>query len=99
MFSLTVQPEAVASAAADLHRLGSALRADNVLAAAPTTGAAPAAADMVSALTAAQFVAHAGMYQAVAAQAAAVHDSLVTTLRASAGSYDMTEAANAVATG
>lgn len=99
MFSLTVQPEALMSAAADLNGVGSAVRAGSALAAAPTAGVAPAAADPVSVLTAAQFAAHAGMYQAVADQAAAVHDLLVTTLRTSAGSYDITEAANAVAAG
>ncbi len=55
----------------------------------------PAAADEVSALTAAQFVAHAQMYQAVSAQAAAIHEMFVNTLGTSAGSYAATEAANA----
>jgi hypothetical protein len=99
MFSLTVQPEALASAAAVLNGLGSTLRSGNTLAAGPTAGVTPAAADMVSALTAAQFAAHAAMYQAVAARAAAVHDLLVATLDGSAGSYQTTEAANAVAAG
>ena len=49
----------------------------------------------MSALTAAQFAAHAGMYQAVSAQAAA-HSMLVSTLSASAASYAATEAANAI---
>jgi hypothetical protein len=51
----------------------------------------------VSALTAAQFAAHAQMYQAVSAQAAEIHDMFVNTLGTSAGSYAATEAANAVA--
>jgi hypothetical protein len=72
------------------------LSARNAAAAAPTTGAAPAADD-VSSLTAAQFAAHAAMYQAVGAQAAAVHDLFVTNLAASADSYGATEAANAIA--
>jgi hypothetical protein len=58
----------------------------------------PAAADEVSALTAAQFAAHAQMFQAVSAQAQAIHEMFVNTLRTSAGSYAFTEAANAVAT-
>ena len=99
MLTLTVQPEALAFTAADLDGLGYALRSGNALAAAPTAGVTPAAADVVSALTAAQFAAHAGMYQAVAARAATIHDLLVATLGASAGSYQTTEAANAVATG
>jgi hypothetical protein len=48
-------------------------------------------------LTAAQFAAHAQIYQAVSAQAGAVHDMFVTTLAASAGSYAATEAANTIA--
>ena len=39
-------------------------------------GVVPAAADEVSALTAAQFALHAQMYQAVSAQAAAIHRCL-----------------------
>jgi PE family len=99
MFSLTVQPEALAFTAADLDWLGSALRSANALAAGPTAGVTPAAADPVSALTAAQFAAHADLYQAVAAQAAAIHDLFVATLGVNADSYQTTEAANAVATG
>ena len=60
------------------YRLG--LSAQNAAAAAPTTGVVPAAADEVSALTAAQFAAHAQMYQAVSAQAAAIHEQFVNTL-------------------
>ena len=56
------------------------MTAQNAAAAAPTTGVVPAAADEVSALTAAQFAAHAQMYQAVSAQAAAIHEMFVTRL-------------------
>ncbi|EUA42703.1 PE family protein [Mycobacterium xenopi 4042] len=65
----------------------------------PHDSSGPAAADEVSALTAAQFVAHGQMYQAVSAQAAAIHDMFVNTLGISAGSYAATEAANAIAAG
>ena len=78
-------------------RLG--LNAQNAAAAGPTTGVVPAAADEVSALTAAQFVAHAQLYQAVSQQAAAIHEMFVNTLGTSAGSYAATEAANAAAAG
>jgi hypothetical protein len=50
-----------------------------------------------SALTAAQFTTHAGLYQAVSAQAAAAPSMFVSTLGASAASYAAIEAANAVA--
>ena len=62
-------------------------------------GVVPAAADEVSALTAAQFAAHAQLYQAVAAQAVAIHEQFVNTLTTSAGSYAASEAANAAAAG
>jgi hypothetical protein len=97
MSFVTTQPEALSAAAANLAGIGSALNAQNSAAAAPTTGVVPAAADEVSALTAAQFAAHAQMYQAVSAQAAAIHEMFVNTLGLSAGSYAATEAANAAA--
>ena len=57
-----------------------------------------AAADQVSAVTAAQFAAHAQIYQAVNAPAAAIHELLfVNTLGMSSGWYAATEAANVVA--
>jgi hypothetical protein len=96
MSFVTTQPELLAAAAGDLEGIGSAMVAGNAAAAAPTTAVMPAAADEVSALTATQFAAHAQMYQAVSAQAAAVHELFVTTLRTSAGSYAATEAANTV---
>jgi hypothetical protein len=92
---VTAAPEMLLAAAGNLQRVGSAVAAGNAAAAAPTTGVVPPAADEVSALTAAQFAAHAAMYQAVAVQAAAIHDLFVTTLGISAGSYAATEAANA----
>lgn len=99
MSFVTTQPEALNSAATTLGGAGSSLNAQNAAVAAPTTGVVPAAADEVSALTAAQFVAHAQLYQAVAAQAAAIHEQFVNTLTTSAGSYAATEAANAAAAG
>ena len=86
-------------AATALGGIGSSFSAQNAAAAVPTTGVVPAAADEVSALTAAQFAAHAQLYQAVAAQAAAIHEQFVNTLGTSAGSYAATEAANAAAAG
>lgn len=99
MSFVTTQPEALTTAAGSLQGIGSAMSAQNAAAAAPTTGVVPAAADEVSALTAAQFAAHAEMYQSVSAQAAAIHEMFVNTLSTSAGSYVATEAANAAAAG
>ena len=95
----TTQPEMLAAAAGNLAGIGSSVSAENTAAAAPTTGVLPPAADQVSALTAAQFVAHAHLYQAISAQAAAVHEMFVNTLNASSGSYAATEVANAAAAG
>ena len=97
MSFVTMQPELLGEAAGNLQSIGSAMTADSAAAAAPTTGVVPAAADQVSALTAAQFAAHAEIYQAVSAQAAAIHEMFVNTLGVSAGSYAATEAANAAA--
>jgi tRNA G26 N,N-dimethylase Trm1 len=97
MTFVTTQPEMLTSAAGQLQGVGTAIAAQNAAIAAPTTGVVPAAADEVSALTAAQFAAHAQTYQAVSAQAAAMHEMFVRILSASAGSYATTEAANAVA--
>ncbi|WP_292976630.1 PE family protein [Mycobacterium sp.] len=99
MSFVTTQPEMLASAAGTLQGIGSAISSGNAAATGPTTGVVPAAIDEVSALTAAQFAAHAQIYQAVASQASAIHDQFVATLAAGAGSYAATEAANATATG
>jgi len=97
MSFVTTQPEMLTAAANQLQGIGTATVAQNEAVAAPTTGVIPAAADEVSALTAAQFASHAQMYQTVSAQAAAMHEMFVRVLSASAGSYATTEAANAVA--
>jgi hypothetical protein len=99
MSFVSTQPTELTAAAETLQGIGSTLTAQNTVAATPTTGVLPAAADEVSALTAAQFVTHAEMYQAISAQAAAIHEMFVNTLGVSGGSYAATEAANAVATG
>lgn len=97
MSFVTTQPEALAAAAGDLANIGSAMHAGNAAAAGPTSSLAPAAADEVSALTSAQFAAHAQMYRAVAAQATAILEQFAIMLNTSSGSYSATEAANAAA--
>lgn len=96
---VTAHPEVLAAAAGDLHGVGAEMATQNAAAAGPTSAVVPAAADEVSMLTAAQFAAHAGGYQTVAAQAAAIHEMFVNTLGTSAASYAATEAANASAAG
>jgi hypothetical protein len=97
MSYVITHPEALATAAIQLNAVGSALAAQNMAATAPTTALPPAAADEVSALTAMQFSAHGTLYQAVSAQAAAIHEMFTSMLGASSASYAATEAANAVA--
>ncbi len=99
MSFVSTQPAELTAAADNLQGIGSTMAAQTAVAAAPTTGVIPAAADEVSALTGAQFATHAEMYQVISAQAAAIHEMFVSTLGASAGSYAATEAANAVAAG
>jgi hypothetical protein len=97
MLYVTTQPEALNATAANLAGVGATMSAQNSAAAAPTTGVVPAAADQVSALAATQFAVHAQMYQAISAQAEAIHQQFVSTLETSAASYAATEAANAIA--
>lgn len=99
MSFVTTQPEMLSAAACDLQTIGSTVSSESAAAASPTTGIAPAAADEVSALTALTFAAHAHLYQAISAQAAAIHEQFVSTLGTSATSYAATEAANAAAAG
>ncbi|ORA82718.1 PE family protein [Mycobacterium malmoense] len=93
-FFVNTHPEAISAAADALNTVGSSVESQNAAASAPTTSVLPAAADEISAFTAAQFTAHAQMYQAVSAQATAIHNRFVNALAASAGSYATTEAAN-----
>lgn len=99
MTFVVTQPETLAAAAGNLQEIGSAVSAQSAAASAHTTRVAPAAADPVSALTAARFSAHAQTYQAISAQAMAIHDAFVTALGVSARSYEATEAANVIAAG
>ena len=97
MSFVSTHPEMMTAVAGNFQTIGSAMAANNSAAAGPTTGVIPAAADEVSALTATQFAMHAEMYQAISAQADAIHQQFVATLSASAASYAATEAANAMA--
>jgi hypothetical protein len=73
---VSTPPDALTAGAGTLQGTGSSMSAQNAAAAAPTTGVVPAAADQVSALTAAQFATRAQMYQAVSAQAAGMHETI-----------------------
>lgn len=97
MSFVSTQPHAIVEAAGSLRAIGAAMRSQNAVTAAPTTGVIPAAADEVSAATAAQFAEHAAMFQAVAAQAKAIHEMFIAELISGADSYATSEAANAAA--
>jgi hypothetical protein len=99
MSFVSAQPAELTAAADNLQGAGWAMTSQNAAAAVPTTAVVPAAADEVSALTAAQFATHAEMYQLFSAQAAAIHQMFVSTLGAGAGSYAPTAAENAAAAG
>ena len=98
MSFVTTRPEALMAVASMLEALGSSMDAQNAAAAAPTTSIAPAAADEVSTLQAAQFSAYGAWYQQVSTQASAIHQTLVKNLNTSAASYGETETANRVTT-
>jgi hypothetical protein len=95
MSFVTVAPEFVSQAAADLEGIGSALSSANAAAAAPTTGVIAPGADEVSLAITALFGTHARQYQALSAQAATFHSQFVSMLNAGAGSYVSTDVANA----
>ncbi|MGH3561228.1 MAG: PE family protein [Mycobacterium sp.] len=99
MAFVTTEPEMLSAAAGNLAGIGESMTTGTAAAAGPTTGVVPPAADLVSALAAAQFAAHAEMFQAVSAQAAAIHQQMVATLGTNASSYAAAEAANAASAG
>jgi hypothetical protein len=94
---VTAQPEALSGDAGNLAGLGDAMVARNAVAATPTTALTPAASDIVSAMTAAQFGQQGAPYQQITVQAAEVHEQLVAALRSGSGACALTEAANAAA--
>ena len=94
MSYVTVVPEAVTAAASDLANIGSTISEADPAAAAPTTSVVAAAEDEVSTAIAALFGSHAQQFQALSAEAAAVHASSLQALTGGAASYVKAEAAN-----
>jgi PE family len=95
MSFLTTQPDLLLAAAGQLEAIGSAVTAANSMASFAITGVIPAAADEVSAVTAAAFAGYGQQYQAISAEASMIHEQFVRALGLSADSYADTEAANA----
>lgn len=96
---VTSESDMLSAASGDLAGVGSMMAAQNEVAAVPTNGVVPPAADVVSSLVAAQFLAQAQKYQELAAMAEQIHAQVVNTLQGSAGAYSTAEAANTVAAG
>jgi hypothetical protein len=76
MSFMEANPRMLARAAGDLEGINASIRDGNADASVPTTDVTPAAADVVSALVAAQFAAHAHAYQAVSSHFATVQTML-----------------------
>ncbi len=94
MSYLLAAPEFLASAAADLSNIGSAVT-DATAAAGPTSGLLAAAGDEVSQAVAARFSAHGVSFQALSAQASAFHAQFARALNGAGFTYAVAEATNA----
>jgi hypothetical protein len=93
MTNLFVQPDVVASAAANLADIGSKIGAAGAAAADSTTGMAAAAGDEVSAAAASLFNAFGREYQQLLKQAAMLKEQFAAALTASGNAYAEAEAA------
>ncbi|MDT5218764.1 MAG: hypothetical protein QOF15_869 [Mycobacterium sp.] len=94
---MIAQPQALASAAADLTGIGSAIDEAIAAAAGRTTGVVAAAFDEVSAAIANLFSTHALEGQAVLTRAAAFHDDVARALSTAGRAYVEAEVVNAAA--
>ena len=95
MAHLITVPETLASTAADVRGIGSAINVAGTNAAGQTTGLLAAAEDEVSAAIANLFGAYGQEYQAALSQAASFHNQFTQALAAAASTYAQAEAANA----
>jgi hypothetical protein len=98
MGHLVATPEMLASTAADIEEIGSAISAANASAAGRTTGLVAAAEDEVSAAIAKLFGGYGQQYQAILTQATAFHNEFTQTLAAAGNTYAQAEAGNVAAT-
>jgi hypothetical protein len=94
---LVARPQLIASAAADIAEINSAIDAAKFAAAGPTTGVMAAAADEVSAAAAALFGGYGQQYQALLKQAAVFPEEFVQALAGAGRAYAAADAANAAA--
>lgn len=82
--TMTTQADSLSAALSTLRAAGASMAATNAAATFPVTGMAPAGAEEVSAITAAQFALHGANYQAMSAQANAMHELFLGILSAGA---------------
>lgn len=95
MSRLIVAPDWLASAAAEVQSIGSALSAANAAAAAPTTLLVAAAEDEVSAAAAALFANYGREYQTLSVRFASLDQQFAQALNSAAASYQTAEATGA----
>ena len=95
MEDVTVAPEMLVSAAADVDQIRTAITDAHAAAAGPTTGLLSAAEDEVSAAIAKVFGTYGEEYQAVLRQAAAFHSQFTQALASAGSAYAQAEAAGA----
>src|SRR6516225_2582657 len=94
---LVAAPEMLASTAADIEKIGSAIVDANATAAVPTTGLVAAAEDEVSQAIAELFGGYGQEYHAVLSQATAFHNKFTQALAAAGNAYAQAERTNAAA--
>ena len=93
MSYLTVSPDLMATAAASLEEIRSAIGAASAAATLPTTGLAAAAADEVSEAVAALFGTYGAQYQTVVGQVGSLQQQFAQKVAAGALAYAQTESA------
>ncbi|MCV7380770.1 hypothetical protein BST11_06940 [Mycobacterium alsense] len=94
MSLVSVTPDVVGAASANLEEIGSSLRAAHAAAAAQTTAIAAPAADEISQAITSFFGTAAREYQALSSRAAVFHETFVSTLNGGVVQYLTAEAAN-----
>ena len=95
MSYLNTAPEMLASTAADVERIGTAISQAGSAAAGPTSGLLAPAADEVSAAVTTLFGGYGQEYQAAVRQAMAFHGEFTQALAAAGSAYAQAEAGNA----
>ena len=95
MSYMVTSPELLASTAADVQRIGSAIGAASTTAAGPTTGLVAAAQDEVSAAIAKLFGVYGEEYQGLLSQSTLFHSQFTQALAVAANAYTQAETANA----